>query len=131
MITKEDLYVKDITHEKSGNGYIAIQLLPHDYVRLIPYGMDGIRDKKEVDIRAFLGWNKLCSVSLLPKLDEQGKVVMKDGKVVNEPRMIKKEIAEEAQKLGQDLDSGVLVVKETHVVKPNERKNEHQRVKGK
>lgn len=102
MITQKDM-LKELTHERGGNGFAVVQWLPDDYCRVVPLVKDGI------DQRAYLAWTKMLSPTLVLEnpMNPKGRKI----EVMTTPKQ-----AEALMSLQNDLESGKKVVRENKIV---------------
>jgi len=104
-MTKTQIENNQWEHRYGGNGFAVIDLQPNDYCRVVGVGKD------KLETQAFLAWTKLLTIE---------KHAL-DWKVPNSP-LVPKLLSDEAKvqltKLREDLASGRLVVKSSHIQRP-------------
>jgi len=100
----DGMMLREVDHVSGGNGFAIVQRLPDGYVRLVSLG------KNEIGNRAFLAW----SGRLKPGRREENPLVRNSPMV---DAYIRPHLLELVVQLRKDLESGVKIVDQTHIVR--------------
>ncbi len=105
MITPKDI-LKDLTHDYSGNNFVVVQFLPHDFCRVTDNSPPPAGKSRQF----FLAWTKKLKPTLrrIDPLDQRSKM---------EELPILPEIAVEINKIRADLESGKARIESTRLVR--------------